>query len=133
VRLIHPVTIRVAPLDVDGSQVDGLARERAVRRSYLDEVELEAQLDYTDQNRRGIGMAGADMVHVATAVVRRCDVDALNWTPRRGDRVTMIRDCAGRDDNSNLYVDRATPLGYWRGGSSIITLDLTDEAPTRDA
>jgi len=132
-RLINPVTIRVTPLDVDGSLVDGLARERAVRRSYLSAFELPAQLDYATRNARPGSLSGADPNHVATAHVRRSDVDAAGWTPRPGDRLASIIDCNGRADDANLYVDVATPLGYWRGGASLWRLDLIDEAPERDA
>ena len=131
--LISPVTIRVTPLDVDGSQVDPLARERAVRRSYLAPVEILAQLDYAIRSARPRSMSGADVAHSATAHVRRDDVDDLGWAPRTGDRITAIVDCNGREDDANLYVDRATPLGYWPGGASLIRLDLIDEAPERDA
>lgn len=133
-RLIHPVVLRVAPLDRATHPRDGVARRAQIRPVYLDAVEIEAQLDWARHDDRGSdGLSGADITHVADATVRMEDLRRLGWTPQRGDRVLSIVDCDGCPDMAQVYVATATPTAMWAGGASAVVIRLEDRHPGRMA
>ncbi len=133
--LVNPSTLEIAPLDVQGALVDGLARRSTLKPAYLPTVRIRGQLRFRDRKARdGTGsgsLLGADISSKADAVVTVTDCARAGYEPRMGDRILCVIDKRGRADPVNLYVARADPSNELPGGFADWVLILTDRYPAR--
>ena len=129
--LIHPVVLMVQPLDA-GEARDELARRATLRRQRGPAFEIEAQLDFIDQQSRVNGAySGADVGTRAFATIRAEDATAAAWRPQIGDRVTGYRDFGGNENPINMYVQKAANSGAWTWEYSTWVIELGDREPAR--
>lgn len=130
--LINPITVRITPIDAANQDVDPLSRTAPARVLYKPELQMDGQLEPASRRNRMIdALSGADVSSVMQLTLRREDADAVDYTPRTGDKIVGTVDECGRQDDTVLYVNVARPSGAWRQGFSLWICDLSDRVPTR--
>ena len=90
VRLIHPVSIIVQPLDKAASVWDSSAREPVARLRRAAPVTIDAQIHWARRDVTMPGPTGGVVQSACYLVFLLSDIEAATWTPAHGDKVTSI-------------------------------------------
>jgi hypothetical protein len=126
--LLHPVTAVVQAADRGSTPYDDDAREplRTVRRTPFS---VPAQVEYAGRREPSYDIGGAAEDVEGYLVLRRIDVEAAGWTPRRGDRLVKL----GWRDTS-LFITQVEDAGHYADteGASLLIAHFADRRPSAD-
>ncbi len=89
-RLFHTELVTVAPLARAAQRADALGGEPYARISRSSSVQVLAQVEEDDRNRRSPGQGGAVVSQGGTLVFERAALEAAGYTPTAGDMITAI-------------------------------------------
>lgn len=126
-RLIHPVDVTIQPKDAGATAYRPNAREpvKTVARSV--DIELPAQVQWYAKATPEVGRAGVTEGHRGYLIFHVDDLAALEYTPRQGDKVTVI----GAITGLAVYLTAQEPAGHYDGQHWLLKVNFEDKAPPR--
>ena len=131
-RLINPELVTVLPVARSGQQEDALGGEPYARLPRGAQIQLRAQVDERNRNRRQPDQGGAEVHHAATLTFLRTAVEAASWIPTDGDRVVAVADRNGGSSRTvNWYVVNAQLLAKERARAKLVVVEVSDRGPSR--
>lgn len=96
-RLFHPELVTIQPMDRAGQVVDDLADEPYARIARGSAVQVLAQVEENDLNRRRPTQGGAVVTNSGVVTFRPRDLTRASYTPTAGDMITAVADKKGNN------------------------------------
>lgn len=128
----HVVTLTISPINRVNPDVDEDTRRVFHHENRDTNVEVQAQLNWNQDNAREKGFAGADLRTSAPRVIMlRDDCESASYTPANGDWVSKVTDEDGTEKTVSMYMENVRQTAQVRGGYLLWTCDLYDRGPAR--
>lgn len=126
-KLIAPALATIHAVDKESTPYDVDLREpvRHVRRQTY---QVQAQLVFGNRRSPQFLQYGAAEQYRASLTVLRADVNAVGWTPKRGDKLVKF----GLNENLDLYATQIQPLGHREDGPDLYRIYLSDRRPSTE-
>lgn len=138
-RLLHPLTVVIEPLDKGATYYDDDTREQIQILGRSVEVEIPAQVEYRDFVQHGQadatwdrgGYIGEERGYI---LIRYIDATKRGYTPKVGDKITMIGKGAEVPQPMVTFVHRLKPTMHTRRhGKTGVKLYFADRKPAINA
>lgn len=124
-NLLNPVNVVIEPGAPAVTRFDEDAREPVRTLKKGPPISLFAQVEWAITSPRAFA-AGPVQGATGYLVVRKVDIDAIPYSPRRGDKVTVIG-----NQTTDLYLSHVAPTGHYTdaGGTTLFRLYFEDRRP----
>lgn len=130
-RLINPQLLTVQPQDRAGTLYDEQAGEPFVQLARAAELQIKAQVDVDQENRRRPGQGGAELPKRIRLSFLVADLLAAGWTPADGDRVVAVSNLDGSYARTvNWYATECRDTAVERHGPKVLEV-LAEDRPGR--
>lgn len=128
--LIHPVPVILEPLNAATAPRDEEARELVHGARRGTKVRISAQVSWSLKDDPTDHPAGVVEISKGYVLVRRRDLERMNLTIARGDRISKIGVQA-----VDVYVTGTQPRGHYpdQGGHTLLRVYWGDRQPVRRA
>jgi hypothetical protein len=121
------VRIEVVPIDTDNTTYDRDAREPVKQVARKEPKRPRAQVQWSKKQEPSPGRAGTGERSAGYFIFDVRELAQLRYTPRRGDRITVI----GRQTGLDLYLTTSEPCGHYDGENWLLRFEFEDRQPTR--
>lgn len=134
-KLKHPVIIVIEPLDAGATYYDDDTREQIQILGRATEIEIPAQIEYRDFVQYGQADATWDRGGYignerGYALIRYIDAGKRSYTPKVGDKITMIGRGSEFPQTMAAFVHRLKPTMHTkRHGKTGVKLYFADRKP----
>jgi len=124
-NLLHPVNVVVEPGAPATTRFDEDAREPVRTMERMSPISLLAQVEWAIASPKAFA-AGPVQGAAGYILVRKVDIDAIPYSPRRGDKITTIG-----NQTTDLYVSHVAPTGHYTdaGGTTLYRIWFEDRRP----
>lgn len=127
-RLIHPIYITIAPLDNDAQTMDDAAREPIHGARATTTIRVQAQVTYDKKDEPQYEITGNNPSDAGHVCFTPAGLARAGYTPKTGDRITLIGDRTPAD----LYLTGSVPQAHYdRRGAGLVKWNFADRSPVK--
>lgn len=129
VRLHFTVDVTIEPIDRSATEWNTRAREPILQVAReVDPVVVRAQVQFTSRGDPAFTRSGIAEKTSGYLVVRVDDLEAMDYTPTRGDKITDIP-----GETGTYFITFIRPGAHKYGRNRILNLGFEDRAPVKES